>query len=247
MPIALLAVPELIEGAEVAYTGYRIYRAARAAQALVRAAEAARRLQQAAEAANTVLQSQAAVKGCATCRKEEIPCFDTPLKGTDAEMERQLREQQDAINKLSPEKLLDNLAKNRDSAGRIVRPADDAATRSAARTAAEATLKQRLEKQYLDAGRAPGEAKRLAATEAAQEMEGKQMLHTPDLRAGGDGTLSPVPGGSSENQSIGSQWNTKGDGETRTRGEVLEQEAANAKARGDGKMDVKLKKCEPTS
>ena len=91
------------------------------------------------------------------------------------------------------------------------------------------------------------EAKVDAASDAAKEMVGKQMAHTPDLRAGGDGTLSSVPAGASENQSIGSQWNTKGDGDGRSRGDILEQEAANAKERGDDKMDTELKRCESLS
>ena len=82
-------------------------------------------------------------------------------------------------------------------------------------------------------------------------MNGKVMAHAPDLRAGGDGTLSPVPAGVSENSSIGSQWNRgkklDPEGKGRSRGEVLEQEAANAKARGDDKMDVELERCRNVS
>ena len=73
------------------------------------------------------------------------------------------------------------------------------------------------------------------------------MAHTPDLRAGGSGALSPVPAGAAENASIGGQWNQGKDEQGRSRGDVLEQEAANAKARGDEKMDIQLERCRNVS
>ncbi len=124
----LLLVPEAVELGEAVAEGYELYRAARAAQALARAARIARQLEQAAQAANTVL-SRTEVKGCETCPKVAIPCFNTPANGTDAEMRRQLKEQQDAINKMSPDQLLNNLKNSRDPVtGNIVRPPGDAST-----------------------------------------------------------------------------------------------------------------------
>ncbi len=241
----LILIPagiEAIELGEAAYAAWRIYRLARAAQAAARAAED---LKLVVQVANIALQSRAAVKGCATCPKEAIPCFSTPKKGTDAEMDRQLKEQQDAINNMSPDELLDNLAKNRDDFGRIVRPADDAAIRAQERASAEALKRRQLQREYSQT-RPVAQAEVDAAQDAASYMKDKQILHTPDLAAGGSGKVSPIPGGASENQSIGAQWNTKGGGD-KTRASALEQEAANAKARGDKKMDVELERCKATS
>lgn len=90
MPVLL--IPEAAELGEVAYGAYRAYRLARAAQAAVRAAQAADQLAKAAQMAQRTLQATAEAKGCATCPKQEVPCFNMPENGTDAEMDRQLQE-----------------------------------------------------------------------------------------------------------------------------------------------------------
>ncbi len=243
----LILIPagiEAIELGEAAYAAWRIYRLARAAQAAARAAED---LKLVVQVANIALQSRAAVTGCATCPKEAIPCFSTPEKGTNEEMDRQLKEQQDEINKISPDEMLENLRKNRGPDGKIIRPPADQSSRRIARDDALQKRAAELKDEYLRQNYTLKEAEAKARETASRELAGKDMAHAPDLRAGGDGTLSPDPAGSSENRSIGSQWNQKGDGDARARGDILEQEAANAKARGDKKMNVELTRCKQVS
>ena len=220
-PLAAVVVEAGVVGVEAVEAGlasYRAYRVAQAAYRLARAAQAAKTLAAAAE------------KACATCAKI-IKCFKKPEKTTDKEFERQLKDQEDAINKMSPDDVLKNINRYRE----FGRSAGDAAARSQVRNDELASRTESLRDSYIGAGMDPMDARTQSAIDAQSSMAGQDVLHTPDLRAGGDGATSGL-GDSSANRSIGRQWN---DG----RADELEQEAKDAKQRGDEKMNVGLKKC----
>lgn len=216
-----LAIPIIVGVGEAATEAYALYRAYRVAQAAYRIARAVQLAQKLAKAAD---------KACATCAKK-IRCFKKPEKSTEEEFERQLKDQEDGINNLSPDDLLKNIEKYRD----FGRPAADAAARADVRSNELSTRTDALRDKYIAGGMGVAEAKSRAASDALSSMSGQDVLHTPDLRAGGDGTTKGL-GDASANRSIGSQW---GDG----RADQLEQEAKDAKKRGDKKMNVKLDKC----
>lgn len=143
---------------------------------------------------------------------------------------------------MSPDELLKNFKDSRDAAGNVIRPASDAAARQATRVAAEQDKTGELRDEYSKT--MPFEqANAKAASDAAKWIRGQAATHTPDIVAGGDGTISGT-GSRSVNSSIGSQWNQgRSASGGKTRAEVVEQEARNAKARGDKKMDVGLDRC----
>lgn len=160
---------------------------------------------------------------------DELPCFNTPENGDPDEMRRQLQEQQDAINKMSPDEVLKNLDRF-DLEGRP----DDSAARRKAREFAQTQLEQELIEEHIAAGDTPEVAQAKAAAEAAEEMAAMDATHTLDWVAGGDGTISGM-GSSKENRSIGSQWKGRRD--------ALRKAAEAAKQTGNSKMNVKLVPC----
>lgn len=173
---------------------------------------------------------------CASCAKE-LPCFNTPDKGTPEETDRQLQEQEDKINSMSPDDVLKNMEKFAENG----RP-NDSAARAEARDTALQRKQTQLRKDYLSQGMDPDEAESQAAADAAEFMKGQDATHALDWIAGGDGSISGT-GGRSENRSIGSQWNQPGTGETETRADKLKEAADDAKKQGKKKMNVKLKRC----
>ena len=196
-------------------------------------AAAAEALAQMMEDANTDAETETkeeeAENTCAEC--QEIDCF-TPPEGADPEeFARQLKEQQDAINNMSPDELLGNM----DRYAEFGRPAADAAARQAARNKWIADRTRALTGQYRAEGMSAADAAAKAAGDAASEASGLNATHTPDLVAGGDGTISGL-GDASVNKSIGSQW---GHG----RADQLRSNAEEAKKQGKDKMDVNLEVC----
>ncbi|MEI4482815.1 MULTISPECIES: polymorphic toxin type 15 domain-containing protein [unclassified Phyllobacterium] len=121
---------------------------------------------------------------CASCTK--IKCFKPP-KGSDEkqvkEFEKQLEEQQDAINEIPPDKLIGNLNKYAEAG----RGPDDASARKEIRDQFLGDRKRELTLEYLKQGKS--DAAEAAATEAAREASTLDAIHTPDLGAGGDGTF----------------------------------------------------------
>ncbi len=155
----------------------------------------------------------------------KIDAFKMPKNGSKAEMERQLKEQQDKINSMSPDDLLANLKKFKEEG----RP-DDSAERQLARKKAGAAKQEEIYEQLLEDGLSPRAAKQQAAEEAEEWLSTKDATHDLDWVAGGDGTISGV-GGSTENRSIGSQWKSPGEsGEVRR--DQLQQAAEKAKTDG---------------
>ncbi|MEP7453591.1 polymorphic toxin type 15 domain-containing protein [Phyllobacterium sp. SB3] len=173
---------------------------------------------------------------CATCAK--IKCF-TPPKGSDEkktkEFADQLKEQQDAINEIPPEKLVENL----DNYANVGRGPGDARARQNIR---DKFLEERtadLNAKNLSKGKKAKEALSAAEAEAAREASTLDAIHTPDLGAGGDGTFSSRNSGMgnrSVNRSIGSQWGKD------SRLDALKEHANDAKRQGK-KTNVKLEIC----
>ncbi|WHO75284.1 polymorphic toxin type 15 domain-containing protein [Rhizobium sp. BT03] len=188
------------------------------------------------EAAETETKEQEAAKPCVDCG--EIDCFKPPEGSTPDEVKefkRQLDEQQKAINDIPP----DQLVKNMENYEKIGRGAKDAADRAKARdnwidNRAEELLNQNSGME------------REAAREAAKgEIKTMDVIHTPDLSAGGTGRLSTENGGMgprSANRSIGSQWSKTGDS-GKTRLQQLKEHAQKAKEKGE-RTNADLKICE---
>jgi len=191
------------------------------------------------------LSDEDAEATCADC--PEIDCFNVPEGVDPEEFRRQLKEQQDAINRMEPGEIIENMRQYQDHG----RPSGDAAARAKARNnyfsrnIGPRTQKY-LGQEYLDQGYTLESARKRATDELLDEMADMDATHAVDLIAGGDSTVSGL-GNSSVNRSIGSQWRHKGSGpdgqrSDRTRAQQL-QEAAE-KRRGRERMeDIKLEVC----
>ncbi|MEP7453379.1 polymorphic toxin type 15 domain-containing protein [Phyllobacterium sp. SB3] len=143
-------------------------------------------------------------------------------------MDRQLKEQQDTINNMDPEKLADNIKNYKG------RPAGDAAARRQTREDYRRTETRKLSEQY-QAGGVKNFAEQ-AAKNVATKMADMNATHTLNLVAGGDGSLSGM-GDASVNKSMGAQWNGG-------RSKQLLAHADEAKRKGK-KMGVTLEECPP--
>ena len=154
----------------------------------------------------------------------EIKCFEKPEGADPEEFKRQLKEQQDGINRMKPDDLINNMDKFAQSG----RPAGDSGARGAVR---KKWLEDR--RSALEAlGNSSGEADK----QARAEMKTLDALHAPDLAAGGDGTFADRGlGDRSSNRSIGPQWDKERLGQLNEHGE-------KAKKRGK-KNNVELKMC----
>lgn len=156
------------------------------------------------EDAETKTKDAEQAKPCVDCG--DIDCFK-PKKGATAkdieELKRQLDEQQDAINEIPPDDLLHNM----ESYEEIGRGTADAMSRATARGQ---WLSDTIE-TLIEGGMTKSDAK----IEAAKRLKTMDVIHTPDLSAGGTGKLSEANGGlasRSINRSIGSQWSKRGAG-----------------------------------
>jgi hypothetical protein len=189
-------------------------------------------------AAEAETKDQAAAKPCVDCG--EIDCFNPP-PGSDQnkidEFRKQLKEQQQAINDIPADQLVENM----DTYAKIGRAATDAADRATARA-------KWLDNRTVELVEELGDE--AAAKAAAQkEIATMDVIHTPDLSAGGTGRISPDNGGlgsKSVNRSIGSQWSkvgTNSAGDTRL--EQLKKHAEKAAEKGE-QTNVELNICNDT-
>lgn len=193
---------------------------------------AAEALANAMENANEEAEQESAEEAEATCAEcGEIDCFTPPDGADPAEFAKQLKEQQDAIKRMSPDELLQNI----DRYALQGRGAGDALARRLARDAYRVRRLAEERARLLAMGRTPAQAATEAAINIAREMRDLDVLHTPDLGAGGSGDISGL-GNRSINRSIGSQWG-KG------RADQLRRAAEEAKKQGKDKMDVELEIC----
>lgn len=158
----------------------------------------------------------------------EVKCFKKPYGLDEPEFLRQLKEQEDAINSLSAEKLLERRQAIAEAGStKVLR---DLGAQKAARKNYERKRLQEL-------------ARKRIVGEKAEEMVAKELkelaaTHKLDIIAGGDPSDISGLGDKRTNSSIGSQW--KG-----ARSQSLEDHAKEMKGSGAGseKMRVKLRKC----
>ncbi|GLO27518.1 DUF6861 domain-containing protein [Pseudomonas putida] len=129
-----------------------------------------------------------------------VACFkaDKLPASKHGEFERQLKGQQDGLNRLTVEEFLENVADpvKRDPA--IVR---------AARRDLQDRLEKRINKELL-AEMSPAEATKLSTLKAKEAMATLAALHNPDLSAGGRDMISDF-GDRQVNSSIGAQWRNR--------------------------------------
>ncbi|WP_246658391.1 polymorphic toxin type 15 domain-containing protein [Rhizobium sp. FKY42] len=170
-------------------------------------------------------------KPCVDCG--DIDCFKPPEGADDKlkeEFRRQLKEQQDEINRMNP----DDLIQNMDHYAKYGRPKNDAADRRLARERDRRTRERELSDEYQSQGITDFEER--AAAEVAKEMTKLAATHALDLVAGGDGSISGL-GNKTINSSLGSQWKGR-------RAAQLKAHAQKAKEQGK-KLNAKLEECPP--
>ncbi|ELF6207274.1 hypothetical protein PPUJ20005_06390 [Pseudomonas putida] len=129
-----------------------------------------------------------------------VACFkaDKLPASKHGEFERQLKGQQDGLNRLTVEEFLENVA---DPVKR------DPAIARAARRDLQDRLEKRINKELL-AEMSPAEATKLSTLKAKEAMATLAALHNPDLSAGGRDMISDF-GDRQVNSSIGAQWRNR--------------------------------------
>jgi hypothetical protein len=169
--------------------------------------------------------------GARSTRIHHVRCFELP-KGVDRnEFRRQLKEQQDTINKMTADEMayahtaLDQAREAWDASGKkgsFTNLLRDGKAQEAARADFEASLRQ--------AGYSRAEIK--------EKMSAVNATHYLDIIAGGDPRELGI-GGGAENQRIGPMWSQKG------RAESLRQAANEMRSGGRASqvMNVELKIC----
>ncbi|WP_116084339.1 polymorphic toxin type 15 domain-containing protein [Tropicimonas sp. IMCC34011] len=175
------------------------------------------------------MSDEDASTSCAECG--EIDCFTPPDGADPEEFRRQLKEQQDAINEMSPDEILGNMERYANEG----RGAGDAAARRAARDAYRTRETRNRTTELRRQGLSRPDAEAQAGQEVAEAMRSLDALHAPDGIAGGDGTISGL-GNRSVNRSIGGQWKNG-------RADQLKDIAEQSQREGMEKMDVELDIC----
>lgn len=203
----------------------------RAGQLAGRAAAAAiANAMEGAEESVEELSDQDAAAACAEC--QEIDCFKVPEGVDPDEFAKQLKDQQDALNQMSPDEVLRNM----DAYAAAGRPAGEAVARAAERAAYRARRIREVADELVAGGMGRRAAEIQAGLDVGREMRNLDALHNPDLSAGGAGTIGGL-GNRSINRSIGSQW---GQG----RADQLRRAAEAQKRAGKATMEeVELKIC----
>ena len=158
----------------------------------------------------------------------EVPCFkaDKMPASKIGEFERQLKGQEDGLNRLTVDEYLENIANP------IKRSASKARQ---AREDLRVTLTDRYQREFKATLR-PAEAVIAARQAAKKTMDSLAGLHNPDLRAGGRDVIADF-GDRQVNSSIGPQWKSK----ISALKTVAEQ--TPAALRGSTFLHVKLRKC----
>jgi len=157
-----------------------------------------------------------------------VACFkaDKLPNSKHGEFERQLKGQQDGLNRLTVEEFLENVANP------VKR---DPKLAKMARRDLYLKLRNRIQED-LSKTMNPIEALKLADVQAKATMSTLAALHNPDLSAGGRDAISDF-GDRQVNSSIGPQWKSRIGGLRRAA-----EEMAGAGS-GSGYLNVKLHKC----
>jgi Novel toxin 15 len=174
--------------------------------------------------------------------KAEPQCFGgKQAKKNSTEYERQLQQQEDALNNMSVSEYL----KNRERWGQMKRMGT-AAEQAKARADAIADMAKANRDELLAQGKSIKEASTLGKQKAEVAAKGMDVLHSPDLSAGGSAQGTTGLGDKGVNRSIGSNWGQDQD-ETKTGKRVrkLDESAKEVPEaeRDQTKMNVKLKRC----
>ena len=157
-----------------------------------------------------------------------VACFkaDKLPPAKHGEFERQLKGQQDGLNRLTVEEFLENIANPAKRDPRIAK---------IARKELYDKLQERIQRDLMKTMSAI-EARKLSVKQAKETMSSLAALHNPDLIAGGRDTISDF-GDRQVNSSIGPQW------KSRVYGLKAAAEKASRSGVGSGLLNVKLHKC----
>ncbi|KTB81439.1 hypothetical protein AO069_18510 [Pseudomonas syringae pv. syringae PD2774] len=132
--------------------------------------------------------------------RHEVECFkaDKMPASKVGEFERQLKGQEDGLNRLTVEEYLKNIANP------VKR---DAMAAKKARTDLKDTLQERFQREF-QKEMSPLDAEEAAIKKARETMASLAGLHNPDLTAGGKDIIADF-GDRQVNSSIGPQWRPK--------------------------------------
>ncbi|MBP2288574.1 hypothetical protein J3A99_003708 [Pseudomonas sp. BP7] len=157
-----------------------------------------------------------------------VACFkaDKLPASKHGEFERQLKGQQDGLNRLTVEEFLENIANP------IKR---DPKTARKARQKLYDDLRKRAYRK-LPKDMNPIEARKISTMQAKETMSSLAALHNPDLIAGGKDVISDF-GDRQVNSTIGPQWRSRVGELTRS----VEEQAKDGRA--SGFLNVRLHKC----
>lgn len=140
---------------------------------------------------------------------------------------------------------MDEYLKNRDRWDQMKR-AGTSADQAAARSKAIADMAEQNKEKLRSAGMSASEAKTQGMAQAQKTAAGMDVLHSPDLSAGGSASGTTGLGDKGVNRSIGSNW---GQGQDESgvgkRVRTMDESAKSVpeSERATTKMNVKLKRC----
>ena len=185
-------------------------------------------------------------------KKYNPPCFqpgkalkqrfkDNPKK-LESEFYKQLKGQQDGINKMSVGQYLEN----RQALTDLVKEHGHKKARKILTGAAQAKardelldkIKESAAESYRKSGKSSRAAEHLAEEKAKETLKELAALHDPDMIAGGDDTIKRL-GNKNVNSSLGSQWAKDG----RVGGMDNAAKEALAEFGPDAQMNVELTRC----
>lgn len=170
-------------------------------------------------------------------KKVEPRCFGGDVaKNKPGPYDTQLQAQQDAINNMTVQEYLDNRARW-EQMGR----AGTAAEQVAARADAIKDMALKNTRDLQQTGMDPLQAKTQGMAQAQATAQHLDVLHSPDLSAGGSASGTSGLGDRSVNRSIGSNWGQNGMERVKAMDEVASK--VPLAERAHTKMDVELKRC----
>jgi len=136
----------------------------------------------------------------------DVDCFNgANFPGKEAEYDRQLKGQQDALNKMSAQEYKEG----RDLYKSQGRTSDPKVAKEARKEHAD-RLYRKYMKQYQKEGYSPDVADGMASAKTKEIMSELAALHNPDMYAGGKDQITDL-GDKGINSSIGSQWKSRVD------------------------------------
>ncbi|WP_293371845.1 DUF6861 domain-containing protein [Nevskia sp.] len=172
---------------------------------------------------------------------KKVPCFKTQKlpPGKWSEMDRQLADQEIGLNDMTVQEYLDGRKAFEDPSIR----SRDRQIAKAARAKYETKLIRELKDMFIELGSSEREAKALALSESAKQMNTLAALHNPDLVAAGIDIIGGM-GDREVNETIGRQWKS-GRGKELTRiGELdAAAEAVPEHERSSTKMNGQMERC----